>query len=379
MKKLIAIIAFFLIIPATAYAQNTPCFEGIRPSVASIEDDMVVVSIPLIPLMGSPNFLQFSKAKSFFNLVTNMRLPDGNTDMERLQGFLNTMNSFHGSNTNLYMMVLPNLNVEVNTKYFEFKLFGGANSYGYAKLHGLPRELSSSDIMVDQNNNPYISGVGQRILELKNANLFGGEAWAIGKVPIKIKNYKLTVLFGVGSAVAYRMMYSYSISLEDTVTVDSGFNQEMKEQHDILWNINAMAGLQFEGFKNLRFRLVTQVRDIYNGYDKRSKPLVDLGLNVDIGKRFGVHMEFYNMANPQFKFEGTFSFLKKSEVAVGGVFNSEVGGLPNSKSPGIHYGYVSLSLGNSVVMWTVMALFNKDSLGALTGLTLGWSGTPKRR
>lgn len=366
MKKIIGIFITLFILPVSvAKADNTPCFQGVRPRVGDIEDKKLVISIPIIPLVGSTNFLNYSEINSFIDAATNLRFPDEGSDLERLQGFIDTINNFHGANANLYMMVLPSARLEVNSKYFEFKVFGGAKSYASAKLRGLSRQLSISDVQFDQNSQPYITGLQQRILELKNINLFGGEAWAIGKVPINIKNYKLTVLFGVGSVVAYRMAYSLTLDLENTVTTNSGFILETKQQHDLLWNVNAMAGLQFDGFKWLRPRLVVQVRDIYNGYDKRSKPLVDLGLEAKIGKRFGVHAELYNVANPQARVEGTFSFLTNSEVALGGMFNSEY--------PGKHYGYAVLGLGGSVVKWTLMVIFNKDSLGAFMGLNIGWN------
>jgi hypothetical protein len=365
MKKLIAILIAFFILPISiAKADNTPSFHGVRPHVGEINDNKLVVSIPLIPLIGSTNFLQFGGIKELFTNAMGLSIPSEGTEFERLQGFIDTINNFHGKDINLFLYVLPSLKVEVNTKYFEFKVFGGAQSYASAKVHGLSKKLSITDIGLDQNMQPQITGLNQKVLELRNVNLFGGEAWAIGKVPIKIKDYRLTVLFGVGTAIAYRLSYSYDVSLEDTVNVSNGFTAEGGKETALLWNVNAMAGLQFDGFKWLRPRLVVQVRDIYNGCDKRSQAKVDLGLDVSIGKRFGVHAELYNMADPQFRMEGSFSFLNNSEVAVGGMFNSEY--------PGRHYGYAVLGLGGKVIKWTLMMMYSKDSIGAFTGLTIGW-------
>ncbi|RMD67816.1 hypothetical protein D6817_00460, partial [Candidatus Pacearchaeota archaeon] len=203
------------------------------------------------------------------------------------------------------------------------------------------------------------------LLELNSSSYFGTDAWAIGKVPFKLRSYELTLLFGVGGAIAYNVSYGMNVNIGDKLSVDENITTNNTEHHALLWNIGLMTGLEFNGWQYLQPRLVLQVRDIYDGYSKRSMPKVDIGAEVKVWKIITIRSDVVDCANPMVRVEGSRTFLGNNEVAVGGVFRSPW--------PDRNFGYAMLGLGGKLLKWTIMTTFTKQTFGVFTGLNIGWN------
>lgn len=368
-KKAVLLLALFLMLPATAKAQYPELrFQDFRPHLAESQEHTWNLSIPLLPYMGSTNYLQYSNIGNFVKAFSGFQA-EGDNPLAQMQSVINSVNKFHGLNANMNMIALELIKLNVNTKYFRLKLNMGAMSFNTARITGLQHKLSAGDIQMDENLKPFVNTGGEELARFTTSNLLGGEVWAIGKYPVQFKQYIFEVMFGVGSAMAYRYQYSYGVMLEETLGVGKGFETFDESVTGFLWNFNMMAGLGFWGYKYIEPKVVFEFRNIYNS---ERGPGLDFGIGTEVKFRtkhwkdiLTLRADIYNVQDPEYRVEVSRKFWGNNEFAVGGVLRSRYPGPRN-------FGYAMVGLGGKLVKVTMTSLFSYRSFGFMFGVDLGY-------
>ena len=345
-------------------------FSGLRPSVAEVPEYTVSVGLPL-PHAGVTDINSLGELPSFIKSLSDLKMPDGSDTYANLLGFMENVNAMHGKNVHIEAIALPVRILGINTKWFELRLDGGVANYTTFRMNGLENKLDLSNIRMDEDNIPYVETEGQRILELKSRNLLGGTLWAIVKTPIKVGKYTIIPMAGLGLTLAYSYSYTMSIDMSSTVKMDSGFSKNDETKTDLLWAIHGMVGLQFNGFKYLRPRIVLQFcgrpmagasRTMVDAWDPT--PAINFGIDLKVWKIATLRAEVRDFKNPEYRTEISRKFFTNSEVAIGGVFKSK---LLNKD-----FGYAMIGLGGEPIKATTTILFDKNQVGVLFGVILGY-------
>lgn len=367
-----ALVALLLLVSGTAYAKDLD-FRGLRPKTAEMPQYgyvspgiQLTIGFPLIPYMGVSNLLSFGDVPVMFDALSKLRMPEDGDLFTRLYGFIDNVNSLYNKKVNLQGLVLPLRILGIKHKWFEVTVDGGVVNSTTSKIHGLENKLSSSNILLDEFWTPYLKTDKQVVAEVRSRTLFGGDIWGIGKLPLTIRGYGLTVLAGIGTTLGYRYDYYYKAYLEEEVTVSSGFTDETKIKEGFVWAIHGMVGAQFDIPKYLNTRVVFQLRGRPHlpGEKADLTPDCSIGMDMKIWKVASLRAEVLDFRNPEYKVEVSRKFGLNSEVAIGGLFRSEIFGDALA--------YATIGLGGRPVKVTATVLTDGAKVGLLFGVNVGY-------
>lgn len=361
MKKIIFIILFLVSTPAHAFG-----FDRMRPRTAEVPEYKLTIGLGFE--LGFTNITSLKDTTIFIDALTKLSMPEGDDFFVQMYGFIASMNGLYNKKVNLTGVSLPIRILGICTKWFELTLDGGIINFSKAKVNGLEKKLDGRDIEIGEDWVPYLVVNPQSVLKLTTTTLLGGEVRAIGKYPIKVGKYTITPLAGVVFSVGYIYNYTTSFKMDGVIRYDSGFTRSSQSGFGMSWTAGGVLGAQFDGFKYLRprimFQFSTRLTEPYKRGTEVDKTFsYDIGVDLKIWKIATVRAEVLDMLHPEYRVEVSRGFLGNNEIAVGGVFNSDMFN---------DMGYVILGLGGKFIKVTTTAITNGKQFGLLFGLKFGY-------
>jgi hypothetical protein len=356
------VILLLLFVSGEAAAQELD-FRGIRPHLVKESPRLFSFYIGILPTLGVRDVTSFGKIPNFIDAINGFDIPG--EDIQSLPELIGDVNALYRSKFSINSIVLPQIEIGVNSKYFELSFRGGAVNLTNSNVFILEKKIDLFQLVYYPDGTPYLVTDQQKVLHIRSRTLLGGELWGTIKLPIQTPRYKLKLLLGIGGSIGYSYTHEHSIAVAEEFSTYHAFDTETNGSGKVVGDLGLRVGLQLDGYKYLRPRIVLEARGIIShAANAAQMPKPNLGLSLRIWKLATLSASFLDLTNPEVRIEASRGFSSNSEVALGGVFRS--------KQFKGSFGYLTLSVGGRLVKFTNTLLFEKSQVGLLIGAGLGY-------